>query len=305
LVHSPRKTKSPAINMKEIYNWEDVAIKKKVNGWNIITIPKGTILYRGILQLTPKEFNRTEGRHKKSPYRKDQVVGWYGSFPIASWYAFNAKQTGWSSNKGKIIAYETTKNINLLDIDEVNNYKRLNKKELPEIYGESILKHSFGYDKNTTTNKELSRQSEFIADNKFAVWLCKHIPNIDGLASIDIPHHHSEIMLCNPKILKNTLYEYRWVAYYKPKYIIQTYNGRLTGVEIPIDSIYFMIRNHKFSLKNVYIKSYLYEPQKNSKWDKFYFNTDIQHVRKKIQETVKKEGPMWGYNSGIIQYKID
>ena len=202
-------------------DWRTVSTKRVVDGYSVLTIPKGTLLYKGVGIIRKKGFNMRHGKY-------------YGTLPTASIYAF---QLNHGASLGKIIVYKTTKDINILDMEEKSTYNQLHSKFGDIVYKK--LKTPFGFSKG---KNHLKRKS-WVDKNKAAVsWMCKSLPrSIIGYGYKKMPGpFHEEIMLCGDtknQPLQKLTKEYRYVPYYDRNHILETQNGKFNGHKIKISNV--------------------------------------------------------------------
>lgn len=166
------------------YNWtKEVEHGTSPDGYNLIVIPKGTILYHG----------------GSSGKMADTLgTGYYGTLSTTSHYSVRA------GSDGKIIMLEAIRNIYLLDMTKPENYVILRRNQTippwnPKYAGD-ILDYAF---KDGT-----KRFSDPNKDKIFTKWICElSMKGIDGWAITQMLSARGrsgtmwpdEILLCNPK----------------------------------------------------------------------------------------------------------
>lgn len=263
------------MNNKVYYDWTRSIIRRNMNGFDVIVIPKNTILYQGI---------GLSKRKGKISMDNDLMKNFFGNLPVASYYAFSSDFS--RGEYGKVITYITIRNLILLDMDSINNYDYLYELgyDVPEGISpnEDIIKYAFGYDKK---ERKLTRYSHQAIDSEFVTWLCDlHLQNIDGYSYTELPDFHPEVFICDTedKIIIYPL-EYRFVRTYKDDHIIETFDGEYTGTDIPTSSLIYSLGNGKYNVVEPIWSNYLYCPTKD-KSDIFLLNEPFVSLRHDYQK---------------------
>jgi hypothetical protein len=240
LTTSPQSHKlmiRPYVIPSEFYiDWHKCVQKGTHNGFEVLIIPPNTLLFRGVPADAKVQARRQQMRQRLHPTHTHKAI-YLADLPVAAYYAFASDDV--AGEQGKIITYRTTQPINLLDMASVSNYPRLAQMNVPPcgVPGHSdVLSYAFGYTPGMT---QLRRISHPDIDAIVSQWLCSlNLGGISGYAYLKLPSFHSEILMCQPRN-HLTLYplEYRFVSYYNPNGIIETFQGHLTGRELTFPEI--------------------------------------------------------------------
>lgn len=220
-----------------ITDWTKSISKNKFGQFDVIIIPKNTLLHHG---MHVYEKNNLYGR---------KMNNFFGNLPVASYYAFSSDYS--KGEHGKVITYMTVDDLILLDMDSLDNYDRLYKlcSDVPKYIDKDVIEYAFGYNHK---EKQLKRYSHPLIDCAFVKWLSKiNLQGIDGYSYIKLPGFHSEVFIfkIRDKINRYPL-EYRFVKTYKREHIIETFNGEYTGNDIPVSSLSYNIPKEKFISEN-------------------------------------------------------
>lgn len=189
------------------------------NGFDVYIIPKGTLLYRGTSIGQPK------GRKMKGS------ALFLGDLPLAAHYAYENNDVLMPSN-GKIVEYQTTKDIELLNMNTITTLTQLSKRYNTKRTKE-ILEQTFGFE---TRKGKIYRYSDYETDGQLAEWYCS-TTGTSGYAIIDPPGFHSEVMLCDHSLVRETGVEYRWIPFYDSKNIYKVSQGTMTGEKLAINGL--------------------------------------------------------------------
>jgi hypothetical protein len=217
-------------------DWHKCVRKGTHNGFDVLIIPTNTLLFRGVPADVKVQARRHQMRRRLHPNAMSNPI-YLADLPVAAYYAFASDDI--CGEQGKIITYRTTQSINLLDMASLANYHRLAQMNVPPcgVPGHpDVLSYAFGYTPGTTQLKRISHRD---IDLDLAQWLCSlNLGSISGYAYSKLPGFHSEILLCHPKNqLKLYPLEYRFVSYYNPDVVIETFQGHLTGRELTFPEI--------------------------------------------------------------------
>lgn len=192
---------------------------KNSNGWDVIEIQPGTILYRGIdAKIDDNYTGNKEG------------FTFYADLKDALWYAFSSSTP--NRERGKVITVTPKQPIYLLDMESIDNYNKLYNEKIKNTSNADILEkitYAFGY--NPKISGPLKRNSIRITDLFVAKWFCNQsLDGINGWGYYQLPNSHEEIMICNAadKLTRLSI-EYRFSENYKEA-IIETYNGEAVKI---------------------------------------------------------------------------
>ena len=259
------KSPSPVV----LQDWRKVAIESVENGYPILTIPKGTLIYKGVGIINPKGFDMGYGK-------------FYGSFPTAAIYAYETSR----ATHGKVIVYKTTDNVKLLNMAKIETYKKLSSR-----FGTNIVKNKmqpFGY---LIDSNNLYRESYANSNKEATNWICNKVLNttgIKGYAYKGMKGFHEEIMMCGEAIkqpITKLSTEYRFVPYYNDKSFLEIKNRKYTGKTIKILNTKIDYINHKNHIINPYYTVYdmdnLIKNMKRLKMDNFIFESPIKEYTNK------------------------
>jgi hypothetical protein len=183
-----KKTAKPKMEMEECDDFLKCSKKSVINGYDVLIIPKGTILYHGTSILFP------DNTLPKSP-------AYLADLQSAQRYAFRGEK--FQGGDGKIISFKTIKPITLLNITK----KSLDKLSKLEDFNFDNFEYAFNYGA-----EELVRHSHDLYDTQVTKWLCEQ--NLfDGWCQ-HLPKFHPEILVCSiDKIVRYDV-EYRFDGYY-------------------------------------------------------------------------------------------
>lgn len=257
-----------------IYNWTDYVTSGKFKDWDVYIMPKGTPLYQGI-NINPK-------RRRIHDYDERLMNNFYGTLPIASYYAFSDERT--KGEMGKIVGYRTTRKLYLLNMESIHNYERIYQisNNIPSgvASDEDIIQYAFGY---KTGSDKLYRDSHYTIDKEFVNWFCdQKFDGIDGYTYLNLPGFHNEVFMCYQNV-EPTGYEYRFIQYFDPESIYETYNGLLTGKKIPQSELKYIANNKMNNVILKYNPYVIYRPKTNK--DLFllqepFLSLRNQHIQK-------------------------
>ena len=265
-------------------DWNVCAIKSTLDGWDVINIPKNTYIYRGVSVSK-------ENKPKKKP-----LGIFYANLAIAAWYAFSSDfQKG---EHGKIISFITKRDIYLLDMESLSNYKKLYQLNIPVpqsgFKDMDIVQYGFMYEnKKSMVEQSLRRRSDARIDKIFVNWLCQlSLGKITGYAYLNLPGFHNELVICTTEdVISPSPYEYRFVIYYSPSVIVETFNGELTDEDIPFSTLTFLMGKNKLhKVKPKYNIYSIYCPT-NSKSDAFLKKEPFVTLRNKylLEKNIHKK----------------
>jgi hypothetical protein len=202
-------------SVKELETLSFVKNSKKYFEDNIpiLEIPAGTIIFRGV----PSTISDDD-----KGYLGD--VGWFSDLVSAGIYAFRQDkvfgQPVQQADGGKIITFETTRDIRLFSLDDCGALEHLKYiiKDV-DVLNDLLLIL-------TCEDNQSRRISIGGADDNVAHWICKHT-NLDGWGYVKTIGFHPEIMICNPdEKIKRLPLEYR---YRMKGDIVLTYKGDIIG----------------------------------------------------------------------------
>ena len=281
-----RLEKSPPKVPKQCTDWQTCITRQKISGFTYIVLPKDTLLYKGV------------GIGKNVRPLVEEAL-YAADLNVASYYAFQSERRG-DAEYGKILVYSLQRDIYLLDMAELENYRALYKLgvEIPQYNKDvDIINYSFGYKKN---QEKLERYSHPMIDGEFVDWLCKlDIPRLDGYAYEWMAKFHNEVVICNkkyPNLIKLEPIEYRYTKYLNENAILKVINGEFTGQVIPFAELSYKAGT-KIHNVQPYIKyrDTLYFPDIKLKEDAFlcsreFLNARTEYVKKysiKSKETCK------------------
>lgn len=170
-------------------DWRDKAFESKHLGYEVLVIPKGTILYSGT-------------------YIYKQEPGYsYATLDTALWYAFCSDfQRG---DQGKVITLVTNKDLYILDMTKQSNYVYIRSK-FRDIPTEGDMDHfEFAFRSN---GKE--RVSNGTIDKELSIWIAKNV-DLDGWGLKEMSNYggkskwHDELNINKPQsVLTKLGYEF-------------------------------------------------------------------------------------------------
>lgn len=239
-----------------IDDWTTKYKKKIIEDLDVFTIPKGTILYRGI--------------NIKFIKRKTSQHIFLSTLPVATIYGYSSDYGG-NKQMGCVVGYKLPKDIHLLNMESECNYRiiRKNSKIPPALHKQykDILHEAFNDGKNRYSHEEV--------DNIIVKWFCRFIKTkkmlkdgnhiISGYAYTSLMNNHNEVMICNKYIdYNNPDVIYRALPYMdiniknnvliddKKYKLYETIKGKYTGNNMKIDDLKYEISpgNYIF-VKNV------------------------------------------------------
>jgi hypothetical protein len=217
-----RQQTAKMIELNYGYDWTEHVKPGVKNGYDTYVIPKGTVLYRGTYIGT--------GR-----LRMATGAMFFGNFPVAVHYAFDNRDT-WHPNYGKIVKYETVKDIEVLNMNTVTTLAALAKRYKTK-NARTLIQMAFGF--KDSKKGGIMRVSDYGTDDQFSQWFCSATAT-GGFGIINPPGFHSELMICDPSLVKDTGVEYRWMGYFDKVNAYEVQNGKLTGHKMPIDGTRYM-----------------------------------------------------------------
>ena len=238
----PVKRNHLCSSFEKTYNWKNSAYYiEDVNGYKLVVIPAGTLIFRGTSVLN---------RNKEGYY--------FGEFGVGALYAFGRQSQ--PPYNGIIDVYHAKRDIRLLDCSHKKNFKILRKTydDIPKIQGyknsgdQSVTKiiDKFTDDKNNDSDiielafgdpvVEYNRSSFFQTDIIFEKWL-KGKNYFDGFAGVDYEGKlHPEVMISNPsEVLQKEDMMFKHIrgdSYYLYAYDTNT-NVQIDKVEVNLISI--------------------------------------------------------------------
>jgi hypothetical protein len=242
-------------------DWHECVQRGTHNGFDVLIIPPNTLLFKGIKASAEQRARVARRLRQREPITTE--VTYVGDLPIAAHYAFASDMT--QGEQGKIITYRTTQPIILLDMESIRNYQRLSQMNVPHLEDDEfsdILNYTFGYTPGRTQlPSELKRYSDYDHDVQLSQWLCsRDLDGITGYGYLKLPGFHSELLICQPQD-KLELYplEYRFVSYYNPDVVIETFNGHVTGRELTFPQI----SSREMRVRPHYNTYAIYEPHQD------------------------------------------
>lgn len=252
-------------------DWKKCAIKRNIDGWDMLTLEKGTYLYQGVSLVKDYEYKNPRSNNRLAVDPLHYVNNWFSNLPVAASYAFKTIGGG---EYGKVISYVVIEDIDLLDMASLNNYERFYELGIKIPYYDpanpsaqsyndryDLLQTMFGYNKRRRVNR-LERYSDLEQDLLFSYWFCR-LNIADGWGYTYLAGLNPEVFICDLSKITLTPYEYRFVGEYDTNTILETHNGNLTGVEIAAAQDLGL-----YNLESVYDYRRPYEPD-NSISDKF------------------------------------
>ena len=238
----PVKRNYTCLSFTKLYNWKNSAYYiEDVNGYQLVVIPAGTVLFRGTSVLN---------RNNEGYY--------FGEFGVGALYAFGRKSH--APYNGIINVYHAKRDIRLLDCSHKKNFKILRKTydDIPKIekYKNSGDRNitriidRITEDKNNDSDiielafgdpvVEYNRSSFFQTDIIFEKWL-KGKNYFDGFAGVDYEGKlHPEVMISKPsEVLQKEVIAYNHIHgdyNYLYGYNINT-NDQIDKIEVDLISI--------------------------------------------------------------------
>ena len=147
-----RRTVPPS----DLKDFRQIATRKTIDGYDVLVIPKGTILWHGTSSTFP------DGAVPRG-------LSYFGNLADAKWYAFSAEMRRGAG--GKIISVKTTRPITLIDITE----RSLGTLAHRENFDTEEFNYAFGYGK-----EKLRRISHSAYDTPISRWICDQQGLYDG-----------------------------------------------------------------------------------------------------------------------------
>ncbi len=197
--------------MSKFIDWRDRSIEMHQDDYDVIMVPKGTILYVGTSVKYPDDIIVSNSHY-------------YSNLNTALHYAFSSDYQ--SGEFGKVILIELIEDIFLFDVSKPSNFKQLrsqftvdkkvnsNPFNIAEIGDQipmameniDVLKYSFG--------DGSQRCSHYFIDIIFCLWFKKNIKlngwGLKNMTSWNSSNWHDEIMISDPqKYVKRMPFEYR------------------------------------------------------------------------------------------------
>jgi hypothetical protein len=255
-------------SVTECFDWTQCVTKDNINGWDILIIPKGTLLFQGV--GIRKNYLRSIGRISES-----YADNFFGNLAVASFYAFSSDIA--TGEYGKVLTFNVDKDIILFDADSVSNYDKIYNSGISvpssEIGNQDLIEYAFGYTKGGT----LKRYSHELIDLAFVDWFCKNFTNFNGYAYLNLPGLTTEVFICDLSLLTVLDVEYRFVSYYDPKSILKVVSGEFTGETITFKDLPLFVGGRKIDLRPNF--SSIYTPVKTQQSDKFLFDEPFMSKR--------------------------
>lgn len=262
-----------------LYDWTKHIIRTTINDYDVIIIPKNSIIYSG-----------KSLKHYLDDGSENIGASFYTTFDVATDYAFNPNLMNSidPTDYYGVFSYKITKDIVLLDMESSKNYENLHKlSDIPRLKymnNIDILTYSF--------NNGNKRYSDVEVDILLINWICKKIEDnvipVIGYAYTEKMQNHNEIMICSnkakPKKIENI---YRTIPYLDENYIFETKNGVITN-KINIKDISYKVNNKVYNININREKSYvvyggnydedieLYKRNKNI--DKFMYIKELNNI---------------------------
>lgn len=215
---------------KQRKDWKTVVEIGTKNGYDVYIIPKGTILYRGTSISVP------HGNMKGGAL-------FLGDFPLAAHYAYENNDVLRPSN-GKIVEYETLQDIEVLNMNSITTLMELSKK-YNTTRTKDILQKTFGF---KSGKGKINRYSDYETDGQLAEWYCS-TTGAAGYAIIDPPGFHSEVMLCDQSLVRETGVEHRWIPFFDTKHIYETSDGQMTGKKTIVEGLAYKFNGRPHIMK--------------------------------------------------------
>lgn len=203
-----KKQTTPPKPIHECLDWQVCSKKEKWNQYDIITIPRDTLLYKG----RPIAYNPDlKFKHR-----------YYGDIILASLYAYEDSGTSqyinnFTAEDGTIEVYRVTKELRLLDMESITNFNLLS--ELPGYTPEIAMGLNTAFNYTKGGHGGLYRRSMTRVDHALSDWICSQPPlkEIDGYGYYKLKGFHNEVMLCSSDKIEKTDYEWRYISYYQPE----------------------------------------------------------------------------------------
>jgi hypothetical protein len=224
-----QKKPAPAIQRQvpesDKVDYRSKAIKKVIDGYDVLVLPKGTILWHGTSAAFPDKIVPTP-------------PAYFGNIADANWYAFASDEH--RGAKGKITSFKTTRAVTLIDITQ----KSLARLSQREGFDREDFEYAFAFGR-----EKIRRVSHPLYDKPLSEWICGQRLFDGWTGSYDRKDagFHPEVLLCVTKgIVTRNNAEYRFDPEF-PKDLFRMKGSKIDAI-VPENSFGDIHWNHKDTL---------------------------------------------------------